>query len=137
MDAETQADAPFGDWLVGKLRERDMSLSDVARLAQCDYFYSCRRRHMRFKCDWSSDVCSSDLTNAVTTMTAIAMSSAVSGCMAPVRSEERRVGKECRARRENGARRRHCAAARRRRRQPAQTSSHCRAPPHWGTTIGH
>src|SRR5207237_6602488 len=24
-------------------------------------FYSTRRRHTRFKCDWSSDVCSSDL----------------------------------------------------------------------------
>src|SRR6201986_5582804 len=25
-------------------------------------FFSSRRRHTRFKCDWSSDVCSSDLT---------------------------------------------------------------------------
>src|SRR5260370_995278 len=24
------------------------------------YFFSSRRRHTRFKCDWSSDVCSSD-----------------------------------------------------------------------------
>src|SRR5260370_23175637 len=27
---------------------------------QC-FFFSSRRRHTRFKCDWSSDVCSSDL----------------------------------------------------------------------------
>src|SRR5260370_16886552 len=25
------------------------------------FFFSSRRRHRRFKCDWSSDVCSSDL----------------------------------------------------------------------------
>src|SRR5260370_4658584 len=27
------------------------------------FFFSSRRRHTRFKCDWSSDVCSSDLDN--------------------------------------------------------------------------
>src|SRR2546430_13150901 len=27
-------------------------------------FFSSRRRHTRFDCDWSSDVCSSDLTQA-------------------------------------------------------------------------
>src|SRR5260370_5019587 len=27
------------------------------------FFFSSRRRHTRFKCDWSSDVCSSDLPN--------------------------------------------------------------------------
>src|SRR5260370_3769919 len=27
------------------------------------FFFSSRRRHTRFKCDWSSDVCSSDLQN--------------------------------------------------------------------------
>src|SRR2546430_5505558 len=27
------------------------------------FFFSSRRRHTRFDCDWSSDVCSSDLTN--------------------------------------------------------------------------
>src|SRR5260370_30983662 len=30
------------------------------------FFFSSRRRHTRFKCDWSSDVCSSDL-EALTT----------------------------------------------------------------------
>src|SRR5260370_19775085 len=28
------------------------------------FFFSSRRRHTRFKCDWSSDVCSSDLSCA-------------------------------------------------------------------------
>src|SRR4030066_1008558 len=28
------------------------------------FFFSSRRRHTRFKCDWSSDVCSSDLDEA-------------------------------------------------------------------------
>src|SRR2546430_5408868 len=27
----------------------------------CTFFFSSRRRHTRFDCDWSSDVCSSDL----------------------------------------------------------------------------
>src|SRR4029434_3532889 len=30
------------------------------------FFFSSRRRHTRFKCDWSSDVCSSDLTHTHT-----------------------------------------------------------------------
>src|SRR5260370_609602 len=29
------------------------------------FFFSSRRRHTRFKCDWSSDVCSSDLGSKV------------------------------------------------------------------------
>src|SRR4030066_1112781 len=32
------------------------------------FFFSSRRRHTRFKCDWSSDVCSSDLTIRVEDM---------------------------------------------------------------------
>src|SRR2546430_3136226 len=39
---------------------------DVGRLDQCDCFFSSRRRHTRFDCDWSSDVCSSDLNPAHT-----------------------------------------------------------------------
>src|SRR2546430_9577667 len=31
----------------------------------CFFFFSSRRRHTRFDCDWSSDVCSSDLEAAV------------------------------------------------------------------------
>src|SRR5882762_1439464 len=29
------------------------------------FFFSSRRRHTRFKCDWSSDVCSSDLAGTI------------------------------------------------------------------------
>src|SRR5260370_12796455 len=29
------------------------------------FFFSSRRRHTRFKCDWSSDVCSSDLLHSL------------------------------------------------------------------------
>src|SRR5688572_13590651 len=32
-----------------------------AYIHQCRFFISSRRRHTRFDCDWSSDVCSSDL----------------------------------------------------------------------------
>src|SRR2546430_7134495 len=32
------------------------------------FFFSSRRRHTRFDCDWSSDVCSSDLCTVVTAM---------------------------------------------------------------------
>src|SRR6266481_2947319 len=32
----------------------------IARLS-CFFFFSSRRRHTRWNCDWSSDVCSSDL----------------------------------------------------------------------------
>src|SRR5256886_13216126 len=37
--------------------------SVVTRGAECCcfFFFSSRRRHTRFDCDWSSDVCSSDL----------------------------------------------------------------------------
>src|SRR5260370_21689236 len=41
-------------WLVDSLFE-DISVFVF-------FFFSSRRRHTRFKCDWSSDVCSSDLT---------------------------------------------------------------------------
>src|SRR5260370_511597 len=39
-------------------RIRDSSVTGVQT---CALFFSSRRRHTRFKCDWSSDVCSSDL----------------------------------------------------------------------------
>src|SRR5260221_9198932 len=35
------------------------------------FFFSSRRRHTRSLCDWSSDVCSSDLGNAVATFSAL------------------------------------------------------------------
>src|SRR5260370_30716443 len=33
----------------------------ICGLCSFIFFFSSRRRHTRFKCDWSSDVCSSDL----------------------------------------------------------------------------
>src|SRR5260370_25563286 len=36
---------------------RSKSATSAAQI----FFFSSRRRHTRFKCDWSSDVCSSDL----------------------------------------------------------------------------
>src|SRR5260370_32292686 len=91
------------------------------------FFFSSRRRHTRFKCDWSSDVCSSDLIWLVGRPTyvyliptsnlidaerraffveqsgphnlnnvEIAVVDNKSGAIH--RSEERRVGKECRSR---------------------------------------
>src|SRR2546430_11537291 len=35
------------------------------RVVPAVFFFSSRRRHTRFDCDWSSDVCSSDLTGSV------------------------------------------------------------------------
>src|SRR2546430_9651196 len=91
------------------------------------YFFSSRRRHTRFDCDWSSDVCSSDLMASDSSEwiqdRAIQENDqqyddhhggnhevrerVVHRCIAPLcdlpryvdsRSEERRVGKECRSR---------------------------------------
>src|SRR3989475_2002885 len=91
------------------------------------FFFSSRRRHTRFDCDWSSDVCSSDLrmeawslnelgwitiapltTTGTSTFDAAPLSDtafyvAVQGSNPRgeyylLRSEERRVGKECRSR---------------------------------------
>src|SRR2546430_11199716 len=49
-------EAPLrGFWMA-----RDKRKPDRVRLWLC-FFFSSRRRHTRFDCDWSSDVCSSDL----------------------------------------------------------------------------
>src|SRR5438132_2324089 len=70
------------------------------------FFFSSRRRHTRSLCDWSSDVCSSDLT--LQESSKLTLIRYVSGEFAKAvkplpagkegRSEERRVGKECRSR---------------------------------------
>src|SRR5207237_2376598 len=87
------------------------------------FFFSSRRRHTRFKCDWSSDVCSSDLQRRrelerVAGYDPVIMIGGVNQGRRVVRalldivqrricdqcpelfgrSEERRVGKECRSR---------------------------------------
>src|SRR5437870_11843049 len=91
----------------------------------CDwsFFFSSRRRHTRWPRDWSSDVCSSDLTHStplhypdgrahsgsasITVMTdvpngqyqSLPASAFITVASASYqRSEERRVGKECRSR---------------------------------------
>src|SRR5438105_11810889 len=76
------------------------------------FFFSSRRRHTRSTRDWSSDVCSSDLVapdpldpdviygggrNEVSKFHR-STGQAQNVTPIPVRSEERRVGKECRSR---------------------------------------
>src|SRR5437870_13403581 len=67
------------------------------------FFFSSRRRHTRWPRDWSSDVCSSDLKYAqLVAGVGDADSWATDAhkwLNVPYRSEERRVGKECRCRR--------------------------------------
>src|SRR5437870_7836387 len=65
------------------------------------FFFSSRRRHTRWPRDWSSDVCSSDLLRLY--RGAQRLLSLEDQLVAEVageseRSEERRVGKECRSR---------------------------------------
>src|SRR5438067_12786616 len=73
------------------------------------FFFSSRRRHTRSKRDWSSDVCSSDLAcvsdsgldvrYGMRTPSTLSLPSASAARKAvSERSEERRVGKECRSR---------------------------------------
>src|SRR2546430_6550063 len=82
-------------------------------------FFSSRRRHTRFDCDWSSDVCSSDLggrtrplmmlykqevkrspmdLSAKNNLAMTALLLDAQELKPHDRSEERRVGKECRSR---------------------------------------
>src|SRR2546427_10307204 len=42
------------------LLERLNLPNDIQGVANPNFFFSSRRRHTRFDCDWSSDVCSSD-----------------------------------------------------------------------------
>src|SRR3954464_16106428 len=62
-------------------------------------FFSSRGRHTRLSCDWSSDVCSSDL-GGLSPRPAGPDRRRVHGQLrhGDARSEERRVGKECRSR---------------------------------------
>src|SRR2546422_6041294 len=92
---------------------------NITCLSYLFFFFSSRRRHTRCSRDWSSDVCSSDLTPAAATASAAPTVAATGQQNAPAnvaggkkakpdpqqvqqikaqRSEERRVGKECRSR---------------------------------------
>src|SRR5438034_4102789 len=74
------------------------------------FFFSSRRRHTRSLCDWSSDVCSSDLLKLLLVkILLLHLIFTVLQCLCGkfhldnhhlliMRSEERRVGKECRSR---------------------------------------
>src|SRR2546430_4442501 len=100
---------------------------ELHRIRFVFFFFSSRRRHTRFDCDWSSDVCSSDLSypwpgnirelqNVVERSVIVcetenfsvdeswlsrkplATESTTQLELSQKRSEERRVGKECRSR---------------------------------------
>src|SRR5574340_1281815 len=64
------------------------------------FFFSSRRRHTISFGDWSSDVCSSDLTLPALVVQSQALLHAEAVLLVDdhQRSEERRVGKECRSR---------------------------------------
>src|SRR3712207_7972212 len=78
--------------------------------SQIFFFFSSRRRHTRYWRDWSSDVCSSDLASLSPSPGSATAPSADEGAGSAAgladageirgvsRSEERRVGKECRSR---------------------------------------
>src|SRR2546430_13169040 len=108
------------------LRSISLRLAISTDTAMCSsFFFSSRRRHTRFDCDWSSDVCSSDLRAVAEFARGAGLPLAVhlaesreetqlvadgAGPFAEAlrargirvaargRSEERRVGKECRSR---------------------------------------
>src|SRR5256885_3589065 len=100
---------------------------EMSRAQALDFFFSSRRRHTRLQGDWSSDVCSSDLAALAAgdvsplvrahlhvepghARVVVLGCGKASGAMARAaedvlgdrigegRSEERRVGKECRSR---------------------------------------
>src|SRR5947209_11958977 len=81
----------------------------------CFFFFSSRRRHTRYWRDWSSDVCSSDLeldphgvglpyamgvklAFPEAEVACVTGESSLQMYIQELRSEERRVGKECRSR---------------------------------------
>src|SRR5437763_17009076 len=64
-----------------------------------NFFFSSRRRHTRYIGDWSSDVCSSDLRKPGGACRRRAGPRGRSEPRPdPARTEERRVGKECKSR---------------------------------------
>src|SRR5215813_14306512 len=76
----------------------------VGKVVEGHFFCSSRRRHTRCGRDWSSDVCSSDLSGPASGGAWWSVRVPGGGSPRarspprPGRSEERRVGKECRSR---------------------------------------
>src|SRR5882762_7763648 len=62
FDRRATADDETPDAPIGR-REIVKGLDGMSQVAETGntFFFSSRRRHTIFKCDWSSDVCSSDL----------------------------------------------------------------------------
>src|SRR3954462_15997474 len=95
-----------GQWQVaqGDEQYRDPLTVALRQVGGPDQVFSSRRLHTRLSWDWSSDVCSSDLHHAVSSARKhggepedyLAVHEWFDASKA--RSEERRVGKECRSR---------------------------------------
>src|SRR6266571_86644 len=72
------------------------------RRMTAEFFFASRRLHTMLTCDWSSDVCSSDLRQEQRVHVDVKQQrlrlTAGTQLLACRRSEERRVGKECRSR---------------------------------------
>src|SRR6516164_11306300 len=84
-------------------KELSEQLGDTERDGvESHFFFSSRRRHTRWNCDWGSDVCSSDLFGPkfmyVLPNFQNPAGTTLSEDRRHTRSEERRVGKECRSR---------------------------------------
>src|SRR3712207_7754380 len=106
-------------------RRRHRGRAHGEDLVKYDFFFSSRRRHTRYWRDWSSDVCSSDLLSPDAPVAAqdVVIAEVLDSPLHPsslqvppevpledelhhrgqeveraARSEERRVGKECRSR---------------------------------------
>src|SRR5690348_17522432 len=114
---------------VGRRRSRKWNVlrTDPSRNVVICFFFSSRRRHTRWTGDWSSDVCSSDLESELFGHEKGSFTGAISQrkgrfeqahkgtlfldevgdiplnmqvkLLRVIKSEERRVGKECRSRR--------------------------------------
>src|SRR5437867_9522285 len=80
------------------LHERLAELDPVTLMNLSLFFFSSRRRHTRSYGDWSSDVCSSDLNWQGVVQTLCRGRLQQIKDRSGRRSEERRVGKECRSR---------------------------------------
>src|SRR2546430_2503022 len=62
ISSEIESKDVMGLWVDegGNGRNDDDALVDATESTVRFFFFSSRRRHTRFDCDWSSDVCSSD-----------------------------------------------------------------------------